>query len=376
MKITRVRFYHVPTSRPIFNQSAHIVTVETDAGITGIGEGGARDTIEQVAGMLIGENPLRIEHLWQRMYRGYFYPPGREKLHAVGALDLALWDIKGKVLGVPVYELWGGLTRDHVECYATAFPSQGTLQDTARACIEAGFRAFRTAIADPGGDRPFHARQMIQTTYEQCVKIHEAVNPAGDWCIDYHTRLDIADAIRLSTLIEDLEPYFAEDLVRLEMPNLYRTLRPQIKIPIAVGEQYGDKWEMHALIEQQLLDYARVTLPNAGGMTEFQKIAALCETHHVGLVPHFTGPVATAALVHCCSTYPGPALIEILGDGPREAAHLPQCLDFHHGKLWPNTRPGLGVAFDPKYAQLIAEMTEPAAPVPLLRRPDGSWTNW
>src|SRR5258708_32612556 len=103
MKITRVRFYETPISRPHFNQSFHIVTVETDQGITGIGEGGSRDTIRQCAEMVIGEDPSRIDYLWQLVYRGRFYPAGREKLHALGALEMALWDIKGKTLGVPIY---------------------------------------------------------------------------------------------------------------------------------------------------------------------------------------------------------------------------------------------------------------------------------
>jgi len=164
MKITRIRYYHVPNSRPIFNQSGHIVTVETDQGITGIGEGGTKDSIEQLGAMLIGSDAARIEQLWQLMYRGYFYPPGREKLHALGALDLALWDIKGKALGLPVYELLGGLARDYVECYSTGYPNQGSLKDTARACIDAGFRAFRTSVADPGGEVAFDAQRMISKT--------------------------------------------------------------------------------------------------------------------------------------------------------------------------------------------------------------------
>ena len=151
VKIKRVRYYHVGGEgvRPVFNQSSHIVTIETDQGVTGIGEGGHKDSIEQLAGLIIGESPSRIEHLWQLMYRQYFYPPGREKIHALGALDLALWDIKGKALGVPVYELLGGLTRDHVEYYATGFPAAGTLRETARACMEFGYRAFRFHGADP-----------------------------------------------------------------------------------------------------------------------------------------------------------------------------------------------------------------------------------
>ena len=111
-KITRVRIYRPPNLNPLFNQSNMVVTVETDAGITGIGEGGAKDTLEQCAGSLIGKNPFRTEAIWQEAYIAWFYPPGREKAHALGALDLALWDIKGKALGLPVHELLGGSARD------------------------------------------------------------------------------------------------------------------------------------------------------------------------------------------------------------------------------------------------------------------------
>ncbi len=376
MKITRIRYYLTPNQRPIFNQSFNIVTVETDQGITGIGEGGSKDTLEQCAAMLIGENPARIDHLWQLMYRGYFYPPGREKLHALGALDLALWDMKGKALGVPVYELLGGLARDHVECYSTGFPNKGNVKDTARACVEAGFRAFRTSVADPGRGRAFNSHEMVRRTYENCVQIREGVGKAGDWAIDYHTRLDLSDAVRLSTLIEPLEPYFCEDMVRSENQGVYKQLRPLVKVPIAVGEHYGDRWDANELIENRLIDYSRVTIPNCGGITEFQKIAAICESHYVGLIPHFTGPVSEAALVHCCGAFSGPVLMEMTGAGPSQEPYLPQCLDFKNGKLWPNERPGLGVTFDASKAKQIAEVTERSAPVPMFHRPDGSITNW
>jgi len=112
---------------------------------------------------------------------------------------------------------------------------------------------------------------------------------AAAWAIDYHTRLDLPDAIHLSSLIEGLEPYFCEDLVRSENPAVYRTLRPQVKVPIAVGEHYGSRWDFNELIENRLIDYSRVTLPNVGGITEYIKIMALCETHYIGLIPHFTG---------------------------------------------------------------------------------------
>ena len=200
---------------------------------------------------------------------------------------------------------------------------------------------------------------------------------AIDTIVPVRSNMDLyADAVRLSTLIEPLEPYFVEDLVRSENPGVYRTQRQQVKLPNAVGEQIGDRWDINELIEQHLIDYARVSIPNAGGLTEFLKIAALCETHYVGLVPHFTGPVAEAALVHACGAFSGPVLMEMTGAGPRDEPHLPQHFDFRQGKLWPNERPGLGVELDPKRLQLAAEITERSRPIPLLRRPDGSFTNW
>lgn len=376
MKIKRIRFYQNPRSRPMFNQSFNIVTVETDAGITGIGEGGSHDTVAECADMLIGDDPSKIDYLWQLVYRGRFYPAGREKLHALGALDLALWDIKGKALGVPVYELLGGQSRDHIECYSTGFPEKGSLKETARACVEAGFRAFRTSVAEPSDGATFNSHQMVRKTYDECVQIREGVGKDGDWAIDYHTRLDLPDAIRLSTLIEPLEPYFCEDLLRSENTDVYRELRPQVKVPIAVGEQFGDRWDVNRLVEQRLIDYARVTLPNVGGITEYKKIATLCETHYVGLIPHFTGPVAETAVAHVAFSFSGPVLMEMLGNGPGPEPHLPASYDFRNGKIWPNRRPGLGVELDPKPLQMVLEVTERSRPIPLFHRPDGSLTNW
>src|SRR5262245_23565848 len=155
-RITRVRIYRPPELNPLFNQSNMVVTVETDIGITGVGEGGAKDTLEQCAGTLIGQNPFRIEAIWQEAYIAWFYPPGREKAHALGALDLALWDIKGKALSLPLHELLGGTTRECCECYATGgvlppgtpADAKVPLRERARATMEAGYRAFRMGAGD------------------------------------------------------------------------------------------------------------------------------------------------------------------------------------------------------------------------------------
>src|SRR5579872_2053713 len=128
MKITRVRVYSPPNPNPLFNQSDLVITVETDAGITGIGEGGSKEMLEQCAGRLIGQDPHSIERLWQNMSRSFFYPPGREKEHALGALDLALWDIKGKVQNLPVHALLGGMVRNYCECYITSGVIPGVKQ--------------------------------------------------------------------------------------------------------------------------------------------------------------------------------------------------------------------------------------------------------
>lgn len=380
MKITRIRYYESSITRPMVNQSFHVVTIETDAGITGIGEGGSPDLVKQCAVQLIGADPTKIDHLWQLMFRGLFYPAGREKTHSLGSLDLALWDLRGKALNVPVHQLLGGLSRDYIECYCTGFPNPKklSLTENARACVEYGFRAFRTSVADPGPGRAFQNREMVLKTHEQCKQIREGVGKAGDWAIDYHTRLDFPDAVKLSGLIEDLEPYFVEDLVRSENNSVYKQLRPMVKVPIAVGEQHSHRWDINELIEGRLIDYNRVSIPNCGGITEYQKLAALCETHYVGQTPHFTGPIGEAALVHCNAVFPGPVLMEMTGtaiDLPH-SFYLPQCFDHKAGKLYPNERPGLGVTFDPSKLKMFWEVTKHDQPIQLFRRPDGSLTNW
>jgi L-alanine-DL-glutamate epimerase-like enolase superfamily enzyme len=381
MKITRVRAYTPPNPNPIFNQSDMVVTVETDAGITGIGEGGARDTIEQCAGRLIGQDPQHIERLWQDMTRSFFYPPGREKLHAIGALDLALWDLKGKVLKLPVHAVLGGMVRNYCECYNTSGAIPGvdnrmTLRERAAATVAAGYRAFRMGAADVRGTNTYNTRERLNQLYDDSVQVREGVGKNGDWCVDFHQRFDLAEAMRGCDLIKDLAPLFVEDPVRTEgftedLPILRRT----VKVPLAAGEEWGYRWDFNKLVEAHDIDFLRATLPNVGGITEMLKVAAICETHFVGIVPHFTGPIATAALVHCLGTFAGPVLMEYNYQG-RTLRHLPVCLDFKDGKLYPNDRPGLGVELDMTQLKMVSEVTQAGAPRQMYYRPDGSITNW
>lgn len=286
---------------------------------------------------------------------------------------MSLYGISKRKLWVPLYQLLGGQSRDYVECYATGFPHKGPPGEVAKACLEAGFRAYRISV---GQNQVMDRFEAVRKSAELCRQVREGSGKDGGWCIDFHTELDLPDAVALANIIAPLRPYFVEDLVRSENPAVYKTLRGQVRVPIAFGEQFGPKWEWHELIGQHLIDYARATIPNVGGVTEFMKIAALCETQYVGMVPHFTGPISEAAMVHCCAAFPGPALMEMLNGGTREWPYLRQSYDFRQGKLWPNDRPGIGVDVDTGKLQLIGDFSERYAAIPIVRRPDGSYTNW
>jgi L-alanine-DL-glutamate epimerase-like enolase superfamily enzyme len=358
-----------------------VICIDTDAGITGIGEGGTKDTLEHCASALIGQDPGRIDTLWQDMFRGAFYPAGLEKLHALGGLDIALWDIKGKALGAPVYALLGGPTRELCECYGGGGPGRpATIGEAARASKEAGYKLFRTEVIGAGlsdtgtssrGAKNWDPRQAVLATFKRCQEIREAMGPEGEFICDFHGKLDMSDAVTLATMLEPLRPYWVEDLVRNEALPLYRSLRQMVRVPLATGN--AGKLELRALIEEQLIDYARVRIPNCGGITEYMKIAAMCEAHFAALSPEGTGPISTAAQVHVAAATNVPFLLQVGGPGPRP--YLPQSFDLRQGKVYVNERAGLGVEFDPKEATLISEVTE-RGNLGGMSRPDGSYTNW
>jgi L-alanine-DL-glutamate epimerase-like enolase superfamily enzyme len=252
-----------------------------------------------------------------------------------------------------------------------------SLKERAQLTIEAGYRAFRMGAADKPINTIYNTHERVNQLAEDCAQVREGVGKNGDWCIDFHQRFDLSDAIRGCDLIQSLAPYFVEDAVRTEAFNQdLPILRSKVNVPLAAGEEWGNRWDFNKLVENHSIDYVRATLPNVGGITEMMKIAALCETHFVGIVPHFTGPIATAALVNSLGTFSGPLLMEYNFQG-KTLQHLPVCLDFKNGKLFPNDRPGLGVELDMKYLKQIAEYTQPiTARAQTYFRPDGSITNW
>jgi galactonate dehydratase len=368
-----------------------MVVVETANGISGIGEAGLQRRPRAIAGaieslrrVLIGEDATRIEHLWQTVFRGGFYPADRVIGSALAAVDMALWDIKGKALDVPVYELLGGRCRDRVECYPhlPAVNSHDTagsgrsedeeLIARCRAAADDTWRFIRLAPLDRDGvfDSGAAARELVR----KVALVRAALGPDIEILIDLHTRLSPADAVWFCAAIEEYRPYFVEDPFRSENPEPYRRLREQTRVPIAAGEQFANKWDFRPLIENELIDYARIDLCIAGGISEAKKIAAWAETHYIEVVPHNPlGPVSTAVGIQLGFAISNFAIQELPWlPGTMLPDVFPGQLPFKDGCFLPPTTPGIGVEFDREAAaQHPFEFTEP----PHFRRRDGSFTS-
>jgi L-alanine-DL-glutamate epimerase-like enolase superfamily enzyme len=379
-RITQVRLYQGPNVMPLqipLLQSSMVVAIDTDIGITGIGEGGTLDTIAPCAARLIGKNPFDITRIWQDMYRAYHYPPGRERLHAMGAMDLALWDLKGKVLNAPVYELLGGLTREYLECYTTGFNEGGpTIQGRAAACMAAGWRYFRMDAASlSGGNTTYDARERVNKVVADCRAMREGVGPNGNFAIDFHQRFNFTDALRCCRMIEETQPFLVEDPVATDLfhQDIPR-LRAMTSVPLAAGEEWGGRYDYVKLVTNRDLDYIRVSLPNTGGITEMVRVASMCETHEVGIVPHFTGPISTAAQVHTLGAFPIPVVMEFNYTN-RNIPYLGEFVTFKQGKVYPNNRPGLGVTVQFDQLKLVETFTQ-ANTRPVYFRPDGTQITW
>lgn len=377
MKITNVKTYVSPSGH-------FFVKVETDAGIYGVGEGGIRrraialaEVVRSFDPILIGSDPFQIEHLWQVMFRGGFFPGGVVQSAAVSAVDIALWDIKGKALNVPVYDLLGGRTRDKVVCY----PHNGggnldALVESCRQTYQAGWKFVRWGLADRTGSGTFEPRRAVQFGLEEVQAVREALGDEVNILVDVHTRLDPADSIDFCTKVEQYNPFFIEDPLRSENTASLRRLRQQTSVPIAVGEQYDSKWKFREVIEEDLLDYCRVDLCIAGGLTEAQKIAGMCETHYIHLAPHNPlGPVSTAACLHLClaSSLVG---VQELPRAPMSSLTdvFPVQVPFESGYLLPPELPGLGIEFNED--ALTNVTTQEYGPPHGYQREDGSYTNW
>ncbi len=379
MKITNIEVY------PVWGgfRNFLFVVVDTDQGCHGVGEAGITGrelavigAIEHFKPLLIGENPFRIEHIWQKLFRGGFFPAQRILTAAISAIDIALWDIKGKALGVPIFELLGGLARDKVVCYphnrghATEV---GPLVDSCLQTKAEGWKFVRFGLSEDG--KVLEPRQAVLTAIKQLHAVRDAVGDEIEICFDVHTRLDLPDAVWLCQEAEAVRPYFMEDPLRSENPDSFKTLRTRTTVPLAAGEQFSSKWEFRQLIEEEWIDYARIDLCIAGGFTEARKIAGWAETHYIKLAVHNPlGPVSSAACLQLNLASP---LVGVQ-EQPRKTGTVltdvvPVQPKWEDGYLLPPTLPGLGVIFDREAAKAHPmQMAE----LPHLQRLDGSVTNW
>jgi L-alanine-DL-glutamate epimerase-like enolase superfamily enzyme len=380
MKITAIETF------PVYSAARNnlFVTVDTDEGISGVGESGLSGrelavigAIEHFKPLLIGQDASRIEYIWQTLFRGGFFPANRVLCSAISAIDIALWDIQARALGVPVYRLLGGLARDKVVCYPHAqVPGESddvpALVDNCQRAVAEGWKFVRWGLPQYGD--VLEPTQAVRTALKQLEAVRQAVGDDVELCLDVHTRLDLPDAVRLCRASEPYRPFFMEDPLRAENPHLYHRLREQTAVPLAAGEQFASKWEFRELIEDDLIDYCRVDLCIVGGLTEARKIAGWCETHAIKLATHNPlGPVSSAACLHLNLASsnvgvqeqprrPGTTLTDV----------FPVQVEWEDGYLLPPTRPGLGVELDREAARRSPfRMTEP----PHLRRLDGALTN-
>jgi galactonate dehydratase len=357
------------------------VVVDTDEGISGVGEAGltgrelaVMGAIEHFKPLLIGQDARRIEFIWQLLFRGGFFPAERTLSAAISAIDIALWDIKGKALGVPVYELLGGLARDKVVCYPHNVGA--TIPELVESCLRSkaeGWKFVRWGLPEANGI--LEPSVAVRAAIAQFQAVREAVGDEIELAFDVHTRLDLADAVWLCREVEPFRPYFMEDPLRSESAESFKTLRPRTHVPLAAGEQYSSKWEFRQLIEEEWIDYARIDMCLVGGFSEAKKVAGWCETHYIKVAVHNPiGPVATAAHLQLHLAIPNAGVMELpRRTGTTLADVVPVQPEWRDGYLLPSARPGLGIEFDREAARRTPfRMTE----LPHLRRLDGSVTNW
>ena len=362
MKITDLTL--IPASKYLF------VKIITDTGISGIGEVGAWGFIDAAAeclkkfrGYLVGKDPFQIEHHNQYMYRSMYFR-GAILMSAISAIDIALWDIKGKALGVPVYELLGGRTRDKVRSYGAVF--QFTPEAMAKGCLELKKQGFTCARLMITGDMSQTQTGMEDDIFNGKVKKYtdmgaacrQAVGEDFDFVLECHRSLTPSEAIAFGNSVEKYHPLFLEDPIAPDNVEVMADVASKISIPIATGERCINIQEMELIMTKKAARYVRPDVCALGGITPAKKVAAMAEANYVGIVPHNPlGPVSTAACLQLDASIPNFTIQEFpsfyLQGG--EAAMLKEPLEVEHGYIKVPNRPGIGI-------ELIDDISEKFPP--------------
>ena len=350
MKITKLQCDYIWTG----SRNWLIVRVRTDAGITGIGEafpiGPDRAIAETVAyfqSWIEGWDPFDIERVWHELYAGSRFPTGSIITSAISGIDQALWDIKGRALGVPVYELLGGKVRDRIRVYQSPEgETPAELADDARRLVERyGFTALKIGPFAAAADTWPWSRQ-VDSAEQRLAAVRDAVGPDIDIGVDPHAK--IFEPVRALEMAERLKPYrpmFFEEPVRPENFEALAKLTAKSPIPIATGEAVFTKFQFRDLLATGAADIIQPDVAATGGLTEMKKIAAMAEAHYVSVAPHNPlGPLASTTNVHFAATAPNFLVLEYHADdvGLRaEILHEP--LKLEDGYVVLPDAPGLGV---------------------------------
>ena len=349
MKITNVEAIPVPP-RWVFCK------IETDAAITGWGEStleGHATTqvaaVAELARILVGEDPLRIEHHWQSMYRAGFYRGGPVLMSALSGVDMALWDIFGKSAGLPVHQLLGGACRDRVRVYGRCGGSEpAAIRETAQACVEKGFSAMKFCPVDP--TETVDGLGVLKRVEARMAAAREGAGDA-DVALDFHGRIAPPMAIALADVLKPYRPFFIEEPVQCENVDSLLAVKQATPIPIATGERLYGRHGFRQVIEKEAAAVLQPDLAHAGGISEVRKVAAMAETHYMAVAPHCPlGPVALAACIQFALCTPNFLIQEHghLGEG-----YLKTPIAVEAGHLQPPQGPGLGIEVDEKAVQAM-----------------------
>ena len=332
-----------------------LLKIHCEDGTVGIGEGGVhgwqratQTMIETMEPYLLGKNPDHIEHHYQWLYRSSHFM-GSVVQGALSAIDIALWDIKGKRLDVPIFDLMGGKTRDRVRCYMHVGSGDfGSAEDLAKDALNAAKQGF-TAVRFTPFPSDYYLHKSYSEWADEAVNrvaaVRETVGSDVDICVEIHRQMNPAESIALGRRLEEFNPFFYEDPMLPDSPATMGEVAAKCNIPIATGERFTTIFEYQQLLEANAASYVRPDLCLCGGLSGCKKVAAMAEAHHVKVIPHNPlSPISTAACVQLDARIPNFALQEYTGESePPKSELLVKPLELKEGYITVPDGPGLGV---------------------------------
>ena len=335
-----------------------IVRVICEDGTIGIGEGGVHGwqfpteaMIKTIAPYLIGKDPSAIEHHYQYLYRNSHFM-GSIINGALSAIDIALWDIKGKRLEVPIYDLMGGKTRNKVRCYIHV--EGETIDDLISDSVEKvkeGFTAIRFSPYSSDFFTYDSVSEWIDDAENRVSAVREAIGNKIDLCIEIHRQMVPSESIMLGKRLEKFNPFFYEDPMLPDSPEIMRDIQEKTNLPIATGERFTTIFEFQQLLQHKSCSYVRPDLCLAGGLSGCKKISAMAESHHIKVIPHNPlSPISTAACLQLDACIPNFALQEYTPTEkiPPKSELLEKPLKLNNGYLEIPTGTGLGIELNMK----------------------------